>query len=109
MFKVRVFDNLIFNFDRILGNLLVGPDWKLWMIDHTRSFKVFSDLRSPRGLTRMSVSLMERLKNLDRATVKARCGPYLTGPEIDAVFDRRDKILEAYTRLVAEGGAATYP
>jgi hypothetical protein len=110
MFKVRVFDNLIFNFDRNLGNLLVGPDWKLYMIDHSRSFKVFSDLRSPGGLTRMSVSLMERLKNLDKATVKARCASYLTGPEIDALFERRDKILQLYARLVAEkGSSATYP
>ncbi len=110
MFKVRVFDNLIFNFDRNLGNLLVGPDWKLYMIDHTRSFKKFNELRSPGGMTRMSVSLIEALKALDKATVKARCGRYLTGPEINAVFGRRDKIVEVYARLVAEkGDSATYP
>jgi len=110
MFKVRVFDNLIFNFDRNLGNLLVGPDWKLYMIDHTRSFKTFSELRSPGGMTRMSVSLVEALRRLDRTTVKERCGRYLTGPEIETMFDRRDKILNVYSRLVAEkGSSTTYP
>jgi len=110
MFKVRVFDALIYNFDRNLGNLLVGPDWKLYMIDHTRSFKIFSELKSPGGLTRFSISLMEALKKLDKATVKEKCGRYLTGPEIEGLFGRRDKILELYTRLVAERGASiTYP
>ncbi len=110
IFKVRAFDELIFNFDRNLGNLLVGPDWKLYMIDHTRSFKVFKELKSPDGLTRFSVSLMEAMKKLDKATLKEKCGSYLTGPEIEGMFARRDKILEIYARRVAEKGASiTFP
>jgi hypothetical protein len=110
MYKVRVFDNLIFNFDRNLGNLLIGPGWELYMIDHTRAFKIFGDLRRPEGMTRFSVSLMEGLKKLDRAKVTSACGRYLTGPEIDAVFERRSKILELYSRAVLEkGDRATYP
>ncbi len=110
MFKVRVFDALIYNFDRNLGNLLIGPDWKLYMIDHTRSFKILSELKSPGGLTRFSVSLMEALKKLDKMTVREKCGRYLTGPEIEGMFSRRDKIVQIYTRLVAEKDASiTYP
>ena len=36
---VRVFDQLIYNTDRNQGNLLITPEWKVWMIDHTRAFR----------------------------------------------------------------------
>ena len=36
MWVVRVFDQLIANVDRNLGNLLVDKTWTVWMIDHSR-------------------------------------------------------------------------
>jgi hypothetical protein len=33
---MRAFDQLIYNTDRNLGNLLIDGDWRIWMIDHTR-------------------------------------------------------------------------
>jgi hypothetical protein len=36
---VRVFDQLIYNTDRNQGNLLITPEWKVWLIDHTRAFR----------------------------------------------------------------------
>ena len=35
IYVVRIFDQLIYNFDRNLGNLLIDKSWNLWMIDHT--------------------------------------------------------------------------
>jgi hypothetical protein len=40
MYVVRVFDQLIYNTDRNLGNLLIDKNWRLWMIDHTRAFRL---------------------------------------------------------------------
>ncbi len=34
-----VWDTLIGNSDRNQGNTLYAPDWKMWLIDHTRSFR----------------------------------------------------------------------
>ena len=36
---VRLFDQLIANVDRNLTNLLIGNDWNVWAIDHTRAFR----------------------------------------------------------------------
>ena len=39
MYVCRVFDQLIYNTDRNLGNLVITKDWNIWMIDHTRAFR----------------------------------------------------------------------
>ena len=36
---LQVFDQLIYNTDRNLGNLVITTDWRVWMIDHTRAFR----------------------------------------------------------------------
>ena len=35
IYRLRVFDQLIYNIDRNLGNMVISNDWKIWMIDHT--------------------------------------------------------------------------
>ena len=45
--SLRIFDELIQNRDRNTGNLLWTTDWKMWMIDHTRAFRLGDD-RAPR-------------------------------------------------------------
>ncbi len=60
IWKVRVFDDLIFNIDRVnINNLLITPDWKICLIDHSRTFKSMPDLKSPKDLTDFSLSLMK--------------------------------------------------
>ena len=57
----RVFDELIANRDRNLGNLLWTTDWKMWMIDHTRAFRLGTVLQRPALLLRIERSLLENL------------------------------------------------
>jgi hypothetical protein len=38
MYRMRVFTQLVADTDRNVGNVLIGTDWKLWMIDFTRAF-----------------------------------------------------------------------
>ena len=104
IFKIRAFDNLVYNFDRNLGNFLYDPAWKVWMIDHSRCFKIFGELKAPGDLTRFSRSMMEALRKLDQKEVKKHCGKYLTVFEIQAMFKRRDAILKRYDQLAAEKG-----
>ncbi len=108
IYKVRVFDNLIYNIDRNLGNLLITPDWRLIMIDHTRCFKSMGELRMAKDLTFFSKSLMESLRGLNEKDCEARCGKYLTGPEIKSTLERRDKILALYEKA-ADTPGAVYP
>lgn len=110
IFKVRVFDNLIYNWDRNLGNMLIAPDWKIFMIDHSRSFKNMDDLKSPDDLTYFSRSLIERLKQLDQETLEEKTEDYLTSLEVRMLLKRRDKIVELYDKMVAEKGEGVgYP
>jgi hypothetical protein len=108
IFKVRVFDNLIYNIDRNLGNLLITPEWQLIMIDHTRCFKSLGELKTPKDLTFFSKSLMESLKGLNAKEVETQCGKYISGMEINAMLERRDKILVLYEKVVGTPGAV-YP
>ena len=50
---MRVFDELIQNRDPNAGNLLWTSDWKMWLIDHTRAFRLAKELLKPEALERV--------------------------------------------------------
>ena len=62
MYKIRVFDQLIYDTDANFTNVLIGPDWKIWRIDFTRAFRLYKDLRDPKDLVRCDRNLLEKLK-----------------------------------------------
>lgn len=95
---VRVFDQLIYNVDRNVGNLLIAKDWRLWAIDHTRAFRTQHALKQPREITRCDRGLLERLRQLDRPTLSRDLGRWLNGYEIDALLARRDAIVTLIDR-----------
>lgn len=102
---VRVFDQLIYNIDRNLGNLLITRDWRVWAIDHTRAFRRHKELRNPQHVVRFDRQVFERLKQLDRDALKAELGEYLSDWELDGVLARRDLIV---TLLENRGPAALF-
>jgi hypothetical protein len=104
MYTVRVFDQLVFNTDRNLQNLLVTPDWNLWMIDHTRAFRIRTDLAAPRNLVKCDRKLLERLRLLNKKTLKEQLGDCLQPNEINAILRRRDKIVALFDRKIAREG-----
>lgn len=104
LLKVRIFDNLVYNIDRNLGNLLITPDWRVWMIDHSRCFKNKEALKAQTEITRFSLSFMDALKRLDESKVKERCGKYLTTFEIRAMLKRRDALVQLYEKMHREQG-----
>jgi hypothetical protein len=107
MFVVRVFDQLIYNFDRNLGNLLIDKQWNIWMIDHTRAFKIFTDLKSEKNLgTRCARDLFAAMQKLDKATLKPLLTDVLTDPQIDGVLGRRDRIVQCYQARIGSLGEA---
>jgi hypothetical protein len=97
IFVVRVFDQLIYNVDRNLGNLLIDRDWRVWMIDHTRGFKVFKDLKTPKNLgDHCERKLLAAMRQLDATTLKAQMKDLLSPPQIEGLLGRRDKIVAYY-------------
>ena len=91
---VRLFDQLIANVDRNMGNLIITRDWRVWPIDHTRAFRTNNTLATPTNVTRADRVVVERLKALDRDTLKAATDKYLSSFEMDALLKRRDAIVK---------------
>jgi hypothetical protein len=104
MYKIRVFDNLVFDSDPNLTNVLIGENWKIWRIDFTRAFRRNKDLKDPNDLVRCDRHLLEKLKGLDANTVTEKTEHYLTKEEVNAVMARRDKIVAQFQKLIAEKG-----
>jgi hypothetical protein len=105
MFALRVFDQLIGNTDRNVGNLLITSDWRIWAIDHTRAFRSASTIQTPANVTRCDRAMLARMKALDAATLKAAIGPYTYADEIGALLRRRDEIVRI---LEKAGPSALY-
>ena len=104
MYKVRVLDQLVYDNDPNLTNVLISEDWKIWRIDFTRSFRTFKDLRNPGDLVRCDRQLFEKLKALDANQLAEKTKHYLTKDEVKAVMTRRDKIVDRFQKLIAEKG-----
>jgi hypothetical protein len=107
MAAVRIFDQLIYNFDRNLGNLLIDEEWRIWMIDHTRAFKIFREVKDPVNLRfRCPRGLLDGLRRLDRPTVEAAMAGLLTSGQLNGLFGRRDAIVRHFEAQLAARGEA---
>ncbi|HEX4950936.1 MAG TPA: hypothetical protein VFZ34_30025 [Blastocatellia bacterium] len=104
MHRIRVFTQLVFDMDRNLTNLLIGPNWELYMIDFTRAFRLHHQLKNEKDLVRCDRRLLEKLRTLDGAQVKQALQKYLNSYEIKAIMMRRDKIVAHFDKLVAQKG-----
>jgi hypothetical protein len=106
MYRIRVFDQLVYDNDPNLTNVLIGEDWRLWRVDFTRSFRTYKDLRNPSDLVRCDRRLLEKLKALDGIQLAEKTKHYLTKDEVKAVMARRDKIVARFQQLISEKGEA---
>jgi hypothetical protein len=104
MYAVRVFDQLIYNTDRNLGNLVIDKQWRMWMIDHTRAFRIEKSLRSEKDLAMCDRKLLASLRKLDENTLNEELRPYLTKTEVRAMLERRDTIVKFFDDAVKERG-----
>jgi hypothetical protein len=102
---VRVFDQLIANKDRNLGNIVITRSWDIWIIDHTRAFRPYRELLDPGDLVRCDRALLEGMRRLDKRTLVERLGTYLTNMEIEGLLARRDRIVKFFDDKAAREGA----
>jgi hypothetical protein len=106
MYRVRVFDELIYDTDPNLTNVLIGEDWKIWRIDFSRAFRLSKDLKDSNNLVRCDRHLLERLRTLDGNQLAEKTKHYLTKDAVKAVVARRDKIVARFDQLISEKGEA---
>ena len=103
---LRVFDELIQNRDRNAGNLLWTADWKMWMIDHTRAFRLGKDLLKPQQLERVDRDMLEKMRGLTAPALTETMDKSLTKAEIQALLVRRDAIVKLFDEKIAQRGEA---
>lgn len=115
LYLQRAFDNLIANEDRHQNNFLITEDWRLILIDHSRSFRtakkftealIYTDKHKegPREMRELPRAFVEKLKALTAESVTEAVGEYLTEAEVAAVMARRDLVLKEIDRIVAAAG-----
>lgn len=102
---VHLFDQLIYNIDRNMGNLLITNNWRLWAIDHTRAFRTHDTLKTPGSVSRCDRQVFERLKQLDKDTLKREMGSFLDEWQIKSLLARRDAIV---AKIELAGPAALF-
>lgn len=105
-YKQRAFDNLIANEDRHQNQYLITEDWRMILIDHSRSFrtakkftkKLIYDEKYKEGPTfimkELPRGLYEKIKSLNVEVIKGVVGEYLTDKEIEAMLVRKDLIVK---------------
>ena len=99
---MRLFDALIYNFDRNQGNMLIDEAWKLWFIDHTRSFRKSAAIENLDKIVWCEREIFERLKKLDKKTLSRRLRNLVTGVQMGFMLKRRDKLVDHLSSLVDE-------
>jgi hypothetical protein len=99
-----LFDNLIYNDDRNRGNILIDDSWRLWMIDHTRSFRNHKKLRNYRMIKFCDREVFERLRALDKDLLREALKGLLSGQQISTLLHRRDLLVEHLEEQIKKDG-----
>lgn len=110
LYLQRFFDNLIGNEDRHQNNYLITSDWRLYLIDHSRSFRtsnksvkelLYTDKRREGSMEMLELPrvLVDKVKTLNFDLVRQAVGEMLTDEEINAVLTRRDLILKEIDKI----------
>ena len=99
-----IFDTLVQNDDRNLGNTLIDSDWKLWLIDCTRCFYPLTQLKNPEKLVFIESHLWEALKTTPEKLVRDRLRAYLEKTEIDALMKRWKQLVKHYSAEIKKRG-----
>ena len=101
---MRVFDELIQNTDRNQANILWTNDWKMWLIDHTRAFRLGKTLLKPDQLTRYERGHLARMRGLTTNSIARVMGDAMTKQELSALLARRDLIVKHFDVRIAKYG-----
>ncbi len=111
----RLLDNLIANEDRHQNQYLITEDWRMILIDHSRTFrtsKKFTEKliydekykEGPRLMKEIPRELYDKLKTLNQEAIQSVVGEYLTEEEIEAVLKRRDLVIAWLDKQIKKEG-----
>jgi hypothetical protein len=101
---MRAWDELIENKDRNQGNILWTKDWTMWLIDHTRAFRLNHKLTTPERLTRIDREMFTRLRGLTRDSIEKAVGNSLKKDELSALVARREALVKHFEDRISRAG-----
>lgn len=115
LYLQRAFDNLIANEDRHQNQFLITEDWRMVLIDHSRSFRTSGKFakkliydekyrEGPRLMKELPRAFVEKLKALNTEIIKGVVGEYLTDKEIEYVLIRQDLIIKWLDKQIKKEG-----
>lgn len=103
---INVFENLVYDEECLDADdiLIQKKDWKVWRVDFSMAFSPVPQLIPGCQIRRCSQKLYQNLLKLDRDTMRAKLEPYLNEDEINAVWKRKDIIIDKIKQLLLEKG-----
>lgn len=114
-YLMRAFDSLIANEDRTQENVRYTKDWRVILIDHSRSFRsskrftknlVYgkSGIKERKLFRILPRAFVEKIKALNFDNIKEAVGSYLKDKEIDAILARKKLLLTEIDEMIKEKG-----
>ena len=105
MFTIRLFQQLIWDPDfNNVRNLVLDADFRIYKIDCSMAFRTDPKLRKEKSLTRFSRKALAGLQSLDRTELDARLAPWIDEKRLDALWQRRNRLLELAAEQVTARG-----
>jgi len=114
-YLMRAFDCLIANEDRTQENIVYLDEWRMILIDHSRSFRsskkftsrlVFgkNGIMGPKLFRQLPREFVEKIKALNYEMIKETVDPYLKDKEIRAILVRKKLLLDEIEEMIREKG-----
>lgn len=115
IYLARAFDSLIANTDRSQQNIRYTEDWRLILIDHSRSFRTSRrhtekliygkyGQRSKLRFLKLPRTFVDRVRALSYRNIRRAVGDYLTSTEIEAILTRKKLFLKEVDEMIKEKG-----
>jgi hypothetical protein len=103
--NVRLFHQLTYNADfHNIRNVLFDPEFRVYLVDSSRAFRIQRSLLAPDDLVCISRSALDKLKALDRPALEEHLGPWLGKMQMEGLLARRDVILALIDDRIREKG-----
>lgn len=99
-----VFDALVCNIDRNLGNILIDRAWNIWYIDQTRTFARFQERPWVSAGLGIDQRVWTRLSSVSDAEIRAAVGPWLSRWQVSDLLERRREMVEGLRSEIARQG-----
>jgi hypothetical protein len=114
-YLMRAFDSLIANEDRTQENVRYTKDWRMILIDHSRSFRsskkfiknlVYgkNGIKERKLFRTLPRAFVEKIRNLNFDSIKEAAGSYLKDEELKAILVRKELLLKEINEMIKEKG-----